>query len=341
MNRFLSIIKTHKFVNTFCYIFCALYLIFAIAFAFADYNREIHYSKEMNRLVNSALKVNRKLENEKFFVIDKPQIPAQNTKPLFEDGDTAIIGAFEKLYKSKSFVMVLNGNMSIYKTILNTDYVFNLAVKDTIIKYNNNLTYDDLSICYVNGSFPKVFENDVQTYVCFGSKSLRKGKEITSYSNQKSSMIKGEPVTDYTDIKKEVTPEKCLIADNLPIINRSTIKKIKFYKVNYKNGIPTNYYISAEIDSEKANMKLKEAFNISFPGFSYTPPIYKTTTITACLDAYGNLIYFGTNDEAKETMITPYGKITANCKFYFNYVIGGINKNITFKPEGFDDEFNL
>lgn len=341
MNKMFRLIRTHKFINVFCYLFCVIYLIFAIAYIYVDYNKELYYNNQMNKYINSALTINKKLENEKFFKIDKPNKGPQNAETLFKDGETAILQAFEKIYNSKSFVISLNGEMTIAKTVLNADYMFNLTVKDTIIRYNKDLSYDDLSICYVSGTYPKVFEELVKKNVCYGSKSLRKGSEIYSYSVQQATMVDGEPVTNYENVGKVKDPKKCLIADNLPIVNRSTIKKIKFYKINYKDGKPLYYYISAELDGKEANKNLKKAFDISFPGFRYTPPNYKATTITACLDAYGNLMYFGTIDDADEYVETPVGKLNAPCKFYFNYVVGGINKEITFKPEGFDDELNL
>lgn len=337
MKRLNSLFKSRKFLDIFCYVFCALYLVFVIAYAFNDIQIQKDNERQLNNLVNSAVLVNKNLLDKKFYSPKKEETKTLPTEPLFNNGETAILQAFKKLDKANSFIVVMDGTADIGKNIAGLgNFNLKLAMKNTSIKYNENKVYNENAVKKIGGSYPAVFESPIEQWVAYCSKSLRINETIADYTAVGPvKLVNGEPVGDFKGIRKQDNVNKSLLADNMVIVNKETIEKIGFFKVKYKNDIPQYYYIQADLDAVKSAKKLRKIMNIDLGPFKFNPPTYLTTKLTACLNAYGDLLSFRLISNVKEYLTTPLGSFEANCYLNVNFVITAIDKEINFVPEGF------
>ena len=327
----MKIVKSQKFLNVFCYVFCGIYLFFAISVSCINASVIDARENDFNNLVSYVNSVNKRVEEEN--LIRKNQSQNSNNdgtsdSPIFSDGKTALLTAYEKFYNSKSFIAKVEG--TIKTNIIGIDIKISLAI--TSIKYNENKYYDEFLIRYLDASS---MQATIEKAIQYGKQTYKVNDIILKRDCLKVSCENG--VLSGYDYKAVTTIKEAYpICENLLIINENTIQEITYFKIQEKNGKPQYYYVQAVLNPETATVNFKKASAFSTEKCDFGIPSYTKNTITACIDAKGNLIGLTCVDSATAPATGPgVGTITAACDYTYTYAISGMNEEITYVPEGF------
>lgn len=327
----MKIVKNRRFVSMFCYIFCGIYLFFAISIACINANILDARENDFNDLISYVNTVNKRVEEEKLIRKNQDQDNSgDNTPdtPLFSDGKTAFLTAYEKFYNSNSFVAKIDGTLS--TNAIGIDIKISFAA--SAIRYNDKKTFNEFLIKYLDStSMQSTMEQEVQ----YGKQIYKLEDGIrfreTLRVARKNGTLVGTAYGTPNNIK-ECFP----FAENLMIINEETIQEITFFKIKEKNGKPQYYYVQAVLNPETAPVNFRNATAFNINEFKFGVPTYSKCVITACIDANGNLVGLTSVDTASVNVTGPVvGSLTAPCNYTYSYAISGINEEIIFVPEGF------
>lgn len=321
-----KILKNKKFLDIFSYIFCAIYFIFVFCYALNNVLTINNYENEFNNLLNYANSYNQKISNHNFFnQTNKENIV--NAEPLFSDGKTALISAFNKTMNSNSFYVETTGTMSTNTIGIDVK----VATHIQVVRYSNNKIYECRSnkLLETNaGSLLGIVENNSNK--C--TKVLKDNSVFRGYKTDKVSFVNNIPVGNYSGTPMIHNPDTPLLSENLYVINENTIKEITYFSVKYKDGLPVNYFVQAELDTKKAVEKygavLKQCSG------ALEDPVFNKCLITAVIDAYGYVTGLTTIDNCVLVM-DILGGVTCPCVFTQTYAFSGIGETMTFVPEGF------
>jgi len=327
----MKIVKSQKFLNIFCYVFCGIYLFFAISVACINASIIDARENDFNNLISYVNSVNKRVEEEKLIRKSQDQNSGGDETPdtpIFSDGKTAFLSAYEKFYNSNSFIAKIDGIMT--TNAIGIDIKLSFAA--TAMRYNNDKTYNELLVKYLDSSsMQSTMEQEIQYgKQMYRIEDNRRFRETLRVARKNGTLIG----TNYGQVVsiKEFYP----FAENLMIINEETIQEITFFKIKEKNGKPQYYYVQAVLNPETAPINFKNATAFNINDFHFGVPTYSKCVITACIDANGNLIGLTSVDTSNVNVTGPVvGSLTVPCNYTYSYAISGINEEIVFVPEGF------
>lgn len=316
-NKFLKFIQSKKFLDIFCYIFCGIYLFFAVSFVLIDYSNKLGVERELQNLLAYTDSVNKRLEEEKKLI--KPE---DNENPpveiLFKDGKEAIISAYNKLYNADSFYIESTG--SFQTTVAGVTAKAGMINK--IIRFNKEKQYDEKINYFISASS---FESFVKPQT---NKAKRVLKEYGTAKVYETTKISGKKA-NFSSAKFYSSTTEPVLGENLYIVNEETIEKILYFKIKKdRKGNPVEYYVQAELNPKTA---LKDFANyMKFSSESLKTPVYTKFIATACIDKYGNLIGVSTVDHSIIVKNTPLGVKDCPCDVKLSFTISNINQNIDY-----------
>ncbi len=323
----MKFLKSKKFIDIFCYVFCGIYFLFALLFATASVMDSRQQERYLNETLDRINALNKQVENSNLFRKDDTPAEDDPVEPIFSDGKTALLTAYDKFYNANSFYISASGTITTVAMGIN----IKISFQDTAVRYENtSKVYNELLVKYLDASsMQDMMEKEVQ----YGEQIFLRNNEI---KHRETLRVKNESgkLTGYEYGNIE-TPgeEKNLVANNLLIVNEETIKEISYFEIKYKNGKPKYYYVQAELDPQKAPINFAKATSFRITTFNFGVPRYSKCTLTAMIDAQGNLFGLRSNDTA-EIDVTGTVSLTAPANYSFTYAISGIDKEITFAPEG-------
>lgn len=326
MKKVLDFIKSRKFLDIFSYVFCGIYFVFALFFAISTVVDSKQLDAEFNDLVARVNAVNKQVENSKFFD-KKDNTETVSKDPLFTDGKTALITAYSKLYNAKSFYAKIDGTLS--TSVYGIDVRIKAAA--TAVKFNENKVYNELLIKYLDSSTLGSMLEDTMRY---GTQAYRNNGPIKTRMTYEVSHSGSSLVATGYGASSTSSEEVYMIADNLLKINEDTITNVSYFKIKEKNGVPQYYYVKASLNPETAAENFAKATKFRTRDFYFGVPKYTSITVTACIDAYGNLVGFSSSD-VSNVGVSGAASLTAPCKYSLTYVITGIDQDINFEVEGF------
>ncbi|MGN1208278.1 MAG: hypothetical protein ACI4TI_02315, partial [Christensenellales bacterium] len=253
---------------------------------------------------------------------ESEQVP---TEPLFNDGKTALIWAYEKFYNAKSFYMKIDGTL--------TTSVFGIDVRvkaaNTAVKFSETKIYNELLIKYLDSSALASMLDDTMRY---GKRAFKNNGQTRTRMTYEVKHSNNTLVA--SDYEETIVEDVDLFAENLLIVNEETITDVSHFSIKEKNGVPQFYYVKATLDPKKSAINFSKATKFQTKDFLFGEPRYSSITVTACIDAFGNLVGFSSSDMS-EVDVTGGASVTAPCKYNLTYVITGINQEINFEVEGF------
>ena len=318
-------------INMFSYIFCLIYLFFCISFIFLDFNKSLNMQIELNNLMNHVDYINKYVEENKLI-----SNTTQEKKPAnFKNGTEALIHSYKELYEANSFFVNISGTMIVSLDSLGVS--LSAAIIDNAIKFNNDYYYNELLIKLTNMKVPQMFEEKVSKGIAYGSRSVRKNRNLYDCVTREVELVNGIPVGNYSGKEYTNNNLKAILPENLLIINDETILKNTYFKVKYKNDEPDFYYVQVELDPEKAPLNFKNIFEIELGNnIKFFPPNHTKCVLTASINSKGQLVGLTSTNTCKFPINIPIiGYHEFNTEYTIKYVISGINQEINFVPEGF------
>lgn len=326
----MKFLKSKKVLDIFSYVFCGIYFLFAILFAFASVLESKQQQQYLDDTLSRINALNKQIENSNMFKKDEDSSDQDEpSEPIFSDGKTALLSAYDKFYNANSFYISASGTITTVAMGIN----IKISFQDTAVRYGDSRCYNELLIKYLDSSsMQSMLEHECQyAEQLYKSGSDINHRETLQVANQNGKLV-GMNYSDPANPGRDAL----FVAENLLIINEETIKEITYFEIKYKNGKPKYYYVQAELDPEKAPVNFAKATTFKITTFNFGVPRYSKCTITAMIDANGNLFGLRSNDVSEIDVTGPVvGTMTAPANYSFTYAISGINKEITFNPEGF------
>ncbi len=322
----MKLIKNPRFLDIFCYVFCAIYLFCAICVAGINVYEGKKMDAEINNLLAYVNSINKQVEKENLFnkENENPDLPST---PLFSDGKTALITAYKKLYDANSFYIKLDGQIS--------TSVMDIALKvrfcDTAIRYNSQKCFNELLIGFIDSS---ALQSTISEKVKYGKQILKEGDSCrfrdTIYTDVVDNTLVGYGWSAVSACENvSIMPEKLLI------VNEETIRQISYFKVKTKDGRAQYYYVQAELDPEKATKDFATATSFNLGLCQLGIPTYTRCTITACINANGNLLGLTSSDTADLSVTYSSLNLQVKANYNITYAFNAIDQQINFVPEGF------
>lgn len=327
LKKLVEILKNPRFLDIFCYVFCGIYLFCAICVAFINVGESKRIEQEMNNLLAQVNAVNKAVEKERLFnsTDDNQEEPSI---PLFTDGKTALITAYNKLYEANSFHISINGQIN--TTFM--DIALKVRFANTAIKFNEEKYYNELIIGYLDSSaLQKILEEETQ----FAKRILKENKTVKSIESITTKYVNDKLVASNFYPSDKIDEDVKLIAENLMIVNEQTIKQISYFKTKKRDGKVQYYYVQAELDAVEAPKNFSKATAFSLGKCQLGEPKFKRCTFTACIDANGNLLGITSQDVGEVPVTSPLINLTIPISYTLTYVFNAINQEINFIPEGF------
>lgn len=318
-----------KFLNIFCYAFCGLYFLFVLLFAAAEVHAENQAERELQNLLNYVAVVNKKVESENFFNSNNNNSNIVSTEPIFKDGKTAIITAYNNTIYADSFYAEANGTMS----MVTMGIELKVATYTKVVKYNNTKIYEERANKLRESSASGFILNIIEDLANTGSKNLKVNEKLKYYDAKNVYFENNIPKANFDGSTIKSDDKRPLYGESLYKINEETILSVPYFKINYKKGVPVNYFVQVELDPVKSCDTYGKTLGIS-AGAVGTPSFSKII-VGAVIDAQGNLTGLTTSDTCTITKDTPLGVKACPCVMTQTYAISGVNQEMTFEYEGF------
>lgn len=320
-----------KFVKILCKIICAVYIFFAISFIFVYVNNVNNKERYFNEMVARAEEINKKIEDNLFFK-DSNKNDEISTEPLFSDGVSAIISAYNKTLKSNSFIVDVQGDMTTSVNALGANINVKVATSSKVIKYNNNKDYETMFNKLMETNAPGIIQGFVNESSNKAYKTLRENGVINEYKTNKVYFQNNIVEADFAGCNINRNVNKKLIIDNLYIVNEKTVLKCNYFKVNYKNGVPKNYYVQIDLDAKESAKNYAKVLEQNSNALEL--PKYESLSISAVIDAKGYVTSMIVSEKTIIKMDT-LGGTYCPCSSTYTYIISGVNEQITFNDEMF------
>lgn len=329
-DKFFNFIKSPKFLNIFSYAFCGLYIVFVFCFALSSVIETKNFEKQFSEMMERANAINLKAEQyrQSNTQIDEEE---QSIEPIFSDGKTAFITAYNNTVGAKSVYAEAYGTST--TTVSGID--MELKLKYQCIRYNETKCYDSRNTLLVKtsaGALKSIIEGMANCAV----KSMKENGSVYFYKTNKLYLDGEYPEANYSGISKSRDDDAVMIAENMYIINEETVKSVTFFKIKKdKDGSPI-YNVAVELDGQKACANFGKIMQTGAEATEF--PTFEKNTISAIIDNSGHIITMTAVDKftiKKEAL----GKIN-DCPMttILNYEFFCINEEITdeiCKVEGF------
>lgn len=321
-NRFFNFIRSKKVLDLFCYIFCGIYLFFAIGYVIIDYSNKVNAQNQLNSLITNTNNINSRVDAEKKSKASNG-INLSPNKQLFDNGKDALISSYNKLYNANSFYVEASGTF--VTTVMGVTAKAGMKIKT--IRFNENKKYDEKLNYFISASGFKSF---VEPQTNNGKKIL---KTFDNYQVYETKVVNNQ-IADYSNARFFSSDKEKIISENLFIINEDTINNITYFKIKKdRNGNPLQYYVQAEMNPSLALTDFAKFMEYSAE--SLKTPVYSKFVVTACIDKNGNLTSMTTSDKSVIVRETPLGVKDCPCEVVLNYNVSKINEQIQFNLEGF------
>lgn len=325
-----KITKNSKFLDIFSYAFCGLYFLFVILFASNEVFTQLQYEKKLDNLLNYVASVNKKVEEEKFFNSSNSNQNTPSTEPLFTDGKTALITAYNNLLKANSFYVEANGSL----TTVTLGITVKVSIFTRSIKYNEHKFYEYRANKLIESNASGILQGVVESSSNSGAKMMSENGNVRYYESNNTYLENNIPQLKLENKNLIYDNEKLLYCQNLYTINEDTILSVPYFNVKYKNGIPVNYFVQVELDPILSCKNYGKALQTSIDSIKKLP-VFNKIMIGATIDAYGNLVGLTTSDCCILTMDTPIGIKDCPCTMTQTYAISGINEEILYIDKDF------
>lgn len=313
-----------KFIDIFCYSFCAIYLLFVFLFAYSISSKQNKIENEINNMLLYASSVNKKIEDNKFFnTTEKEEIIS--TEPLYTDGKTAIIDAYNKTLNSNSFYGEAIGTM----TTSTAGMTVKVSSYTQVIKYNQTTFYDNRANKLIETNASSLFMDMINELSNAGVKCYKSNGQIRRMETSKVYFENNMPKADFSGASVEFNADVPIMAESLYIINEETVKEITYFKIKYKKGAPYEYYVQAVLDPHKATERYKEILKQGASLEKY--PVFNSVVATVIINAQG---YVTSVNAIDKSTIEKMG-MDCPCHMIQTYTISGINEEMTY----FDEDF--
>lgn len=325
----MGFLKNSKTLNLVCKIICISYIFFVFGYLISTAINEKMSNDYYNNLITRADLVNQSISDAINNSTNNNDNNTEKEVPFINQSNAKeyVISAFNNLLSANSYNIKLTGSFKVEKYVLGGDYRLNFLVEDTAVKLNSNLYYNELILKCVGGDFPSSFAGKVNQYCMYGCKALKYNNSTSDFISRDVSRNGDKLTANYSSTQNN-NSSRVLLADNIINVNSSTIKSISYVKCKYQKNKIKNYYINIELDAQKAYSKTRDVFKVQLEKFTFNPPEFLTTRLTAMLDSKGNLVSFSTIDSAYENMSSPIGYLNALCNFNIKYTISSVNEKI-------------
>ncbi len=332
----MKILRNVKFINIFCYTFCALYFAFAIAYSFAYVLTENQIESDFNALSAYVEQMNNQWAKEQIEInYDTKEETSGQTEQTYEilytDGKTALIDGYSKLYNASSFYARIQGIISGDAMGFNIRFNFD----DTAVRFSENKCYNELMVKYLDTTAPSALKGLIEDQAKFAQKNLKDWQQYRRLITNDVQKVGNNLVATYNGTATR-TGAVDMVPDNLLIINEETIKKVTYFKTKIKKGLPV-YTVQAELDPQKATKDFVKVLNFNMDGVYLGDVTYSSCIVTAIIDHTGQIIGMTSNDSVNCLVSIPgyIDNMTLPCKYSLSYAFNSVNKDITFKPKGF------
>jgi len=313
-----------KFLDIFCYVFCGIYLFFVICFAISDAQFNASVQREIDNMLLQANAVNKRIEDSNFFNSTEEE-DVISSEPLFNDGKTALIRAYNNTINANSFYGEAFGTMvttSIGITVKVSTYT-------QVIKYSPTKFYDMRANRLIETNAPSALMGMINDLSNKGVKNYKVNGTNKHIESNYTYFENNVPKANFNGCSVTNEQKSPLIAENLYIINEETVKEITYFKIKYKKGIPSEYYVQAKLDTKKSVEKYKDILKV---GANLSKdPVFNDVTITVIINSKGLV-----------SSVTAIDKCTIEkmgqnpCTMTQTYIISGVGEEMTY----FDEDFN-
>lgn len=313
-----------KFLDIFCYVFCAIYLVFVFLFAITQATAQNNIEKQIQNMLIYANSVNKKIEDNKFYNSTKEE-EIISAEPLYTDGRTAILDAYNKTVNSNSFYGEAVGSM----TTTTAGMTVKVASYTQVIKYSPTTFYDNRANKLIETNAGSLFMDMINDLSTNGVKSYKTNGQIKMIETQNVRFENNLPVANFAGCSVQNNAKVPMIAESLYVINEETLKEITYFKIKYKKGVPYEYYVQAVLDPQKATVNYKEILKT---GAELTQePVFTSVTATVIINAQG----YVTNVSAIDKSTIVKMGMDCPCVMTQTYTISGFNEEMTYLDEDF------
>lgn len=325
MKTFIKNFKLNeKTLDIFCYVFCVIYLLFVILFAINDVTIQNNINREIQNMLLHANAVNKKIEDNKFYNSSQEDDEIISTEPLFTDGKTALLSAYNKTVNSNSFYGEAVGSMS----TTTMGITVKVSSFTQVIKYSPTKCYENRANILLETNAPSSLMGMINDLANSGVKRQKENNMIKQYRTGKVYYENNLPVSNYKNSTIQNNVKAPMIAESLYIINEETIQEITYFKIKYKKGVPSEYYVQAVLDPVGSTVNYKQIIREGAKVSS--DPVYQSVVVTVIINAKGYVTNVTSIDKCT---IEKMG--TCPCVMTQTYTIGGFDEEMTFIDKDF------
>lgn len=307
-----------KYINFICYGLSIFFFLFVFFCAYSISLKEKAFLNKINSMLDYCNSVNSTISNN----LDNNQNNTINntldsSTQLFFDAKSAIITAFNNIIDANSFSALATGkiNLSAPAKLHAT-----LQMDIQIERYNKTKIYEETLANVVDSNLPSLITKKFKT----ACKRIKDGTDNAFVGISKNIKFEGTQIkADYSDGEFFINSQEKFFNDHFYIINEETIQEECYLKVKKENGKIKNYYVQVILDNVKSVEKYKKVIAHQV---NCKEPKFTSITLTAIIDAQGNLVSFSSNDYFSLNISGFSCKANSNLTFY----ITNINKPNNF-----------
>lgn len=318
-------LNSAKFINIMSYTFCIIYFFYAISFAVLKTNNENQKIDDFNRLLVKAQSYNAYLEEN--ISTETPKDEVEDIKPLFTDGKTAFITAYNNTIYSSSFFV----DSTSVNTINARGFTLKMNGRNLIAKYSEDKMYE-LSVS-------QLVQTDAGSAITSIIQPLATSARQKFYENDQIKMQETESVyikdnVYYGDFNKSSVQNKTLdevplIAQNLYVVNEETVSNITYFNIKYIRGVPKYYYVQAELDPVKSTVNYAKV--LKFAANALELPKYSKVVVSLIINDKGHVIAMTMMDTISYLKVNILGGTTATGNFTQDLILTKIGEEVNYE----------
>lgn len=281
--------KHLNFVCNFITILFALYVILYMIFAAVSAKQNEQKFIELNNWVAA---INKKAEEENLIFKDENN-NVENVEPLFTDGKTALITAYNNTMGANSMVATVIGELHLN---LPAGTYGKIKMLTEVVKFNENKN-EELDCSYVIDATKLILGTLIANAQKATKVSVDGEQKLAMFQTDpnKVKLVNDMPTADFTGKTFEPT-DKLSILENVYIINENTIEEITYFKIKYLKGVPYQYYVQAKLNPVTAVTNYSNYIFNSMPSGSVLHG-FSNVQLTVIIDNKGNISAITSRDE--------------------------------------------
>ncbi len=330
IDKIIKYIKSTKFLNLFCYIFSAIYFIFVLCFTLNGIFVFDYKDKEYNSMVSGVNKINQKANQDDFFQKQEEEI--ETVEPIFSDGKTAFLTAYNNTMSANSLYAEANGNSTVVVNVLGQQIQIKVAMLYKVVKFDDDKLYDSRNIILKSASS---MESTVREMSNSATKYLKQSNTIHYYESGDVYFDENKVICgNFENCKKKRNDKSIMLAENFYEINENSISEICDFVVRKdKKGVPY-YVVKIKINTNEACKNFGKILQFS-AGSPEFPTFTEASVLTATIDNNGYMIKLSTEDCVVVKKPALGQLVPCPMRTTMTYVFSSINEEINYELEGF------